>query len=298
MSYTISTFFQYIRDSISPYYGVQEAGYVARMILEYLYQQRWQQLFAKDDMPISAENIAKTEVFLVKLLKYQPIQYVLQEAYFYERKFSVNEQVLIPRGETEELMLWAVDEVRAKKGLCKVLDIGTGSGCIPISIWLELKEKGIAAQICGVDISEEALEIARKNAVDLAAKVDFVCVDILQIETEKLGKWDIIVSNPPYIPLKDKAEMETHVKDFEPHLALFVPDEDPLLFYRTIAEKGKTALNEHGVLLFEIYTAHATEICEMLRNMGYKNVICRQDIHGKARMVKAEIRNFGEISLN
>ncbi len=292
MPHTISTFFQYLRERLytADEYGWQETSYMARMVLEYLYQERWQSLFAKDNMPVSAENSAKAEIFLTKLLQFQPIQYVLGEAYFYERRFMVNEQVLIPRGETEELMLWTVQEVRRKKGLCKVLDIGTGSGCIPISVYLELAEKGISAQVSGLDISENALQVARKNAAALGAKVDFFCLDILHTNAEDLGKWDIIVSNPPYVPLKDKAEMAAHVKDFEPHLALFVPDEDPLLFYRTITNLGKTALNKEGILLFEIYTGFATEIREMLTEMGYENIICKEDIHGKARMVRGELR--------
>ena len=180
MPHTISTFFQYIRERLytADEYGWQETSYMARMVLEYLYQERWQSLFAKDNLPVSAENSAKAEIFLAKLLQFQPIQYVLGEAYFYERRFMVNEHVLIPRGETEELMLWTVQEVRRKKGLCKVLDIGTGSGCIPISVYLELAEKGISAQISGLDISENALQVARKNAADLGAKVDFTCLDI------------------------------------------------------------------------------------------------------------------------
>lgn len=303
MPHTISTFFQYIRESLyaSHNYSLQEAGYQARMILEFLYQERWQVLFGKDNMPVSDEMIAKADSFIQQLLAYHPIQYVLGEAYFYERRFTVNEHVLIPRGETEELMLWVVEAVKATKGPCKILDIGTGSGCIPISIYLELESSRVAhfskashapriieLEIAGIDISEQALEVARKNASDLKANVSFSQLDILNATAETLGKWDIIVSNPPYVPLRDYAEMESHVKDFEPHIALFVSDNDPLIFYRTIATLGRQALNENGLLFFEIYADYALEIVKMLEEMGYKQVICKEDIHGKLRIIKCE----------
>ena len=131
------------------------------------------------------------------------------------------------------------------------------------------------------------MQVATKNAADLQAKIDFRQADILTISPETLGKWDIIVSNPPYVPLKDKAEMLAHVKDFEPHLALFVPDENPLLFYQAIAAAGKVALQEGGILLLEIYSLYYQEICEMLAKMGYENISCKADIHGKQRMVRA-----------
>lgn len=286
---TLSTFFQYIKKELTAYYAESEAGYLARMILEYLYEERWNRLSQQGNMRISPENEAKVAAFLQQLLAYQPIQYVLGEAYFYERKFRVNSDVLIPRGETEELMLWAVDVIKKKNRFCKVLDIGTGSGCIPISLYLELAEKKIDVAVSGIDISEKALAVAHKNATDLGAKVDFSCVDILNISPSDLGKWDIMISNPPYVPIKDKTEMAVHVKDFEPHIALFVPNEDPLIFYRSIANIGKTALHEGGTILFEIYSEYAADIEAMLSEMGYQNIVCRQDIHGKARMLMCEI---------
>ena len=215
-----------------------------------------------------------------RLKKGEPIQYILGKAPFYGYEFLVNSSTLIPRNETEELVHLILKENKLP-GL-KVLDIGTGTGCIPITLALELDQ----AEIYGLDISEKALEVARKNAKILLAPVTFLKCNILE-ELPHVEELDILVSNPPYIPEKGKAEMHSNVLDFEPGLALFVPDEDPLLFYRTIAEKGKKLLKPRGKLYFEIHEEFGTEVLSLLEEKGYSERRLLKDLNGKDRMVTA-----------
>ncbi|MCH6199100.1 peptide chain release factor N(5)-glutamine methyltransferase [Aquiflexum sp. LQ15W] len=208
-----------------------------------------------------------------------PIQYILGKAPFYGREFEVSPAVLIPRNETEELVHLIIKE-NPKPGL-KILDIGTGSGCIPITLDLELKSSTVYA----LDISGEALAIASQNAEQLQSRVEFVHLDIL---TEELPfqDLDIIVSNPPYVRYSEKALMHTNVLDHEPHLALFVYDEDPLLFYRVISQKAKISLKPNGVLYFEINEAFAKETKELMEDLGFGEVTIFEDLNGKERMIR------------
>ncbi|MDG1277040.1 MAG: peptide chain release factor N(5)-glutamine methyltransferase [Algoriphagus sp.] len=215
-----------------------------------------------------------------RLKKGEPIQYILGKAPFYGYEFLVNSSTLIPRNETEELVHLILKENKLP-GL-KVLDIGTGTGCIPITLALELDQ----AEVYGLDISEKALEVARKNAKLLHAPVTFLKCNILE-ELPHVEELDILVSNPPYIPEKGKAEMHRNVLDFEPGLALFVPDEDPLLFYRTIAEKGKKLLKPRSKLYFEIHEEFGTEVLSLLEEKGYSERRLLKDLNGKDRMVTA-----------
>jgi release factor glutamine methyltransferase len=218
---------------------------------------------------------------LGQLLEERPIQYVLGHAEFAGLKFKVNENVLIPRPETEELVEWMLEAIDRREPL-RILDIGTGSGCIPITISLQIP----SAEIHAVDISEEALELARENARRLGAKVRFFNLDILTVES--LAKnYDVIVSNPPYVRLSEKNEMRGNVLEHEPDLALFVHDEDPLLFYRKIAVLGKGALTENGMLFFEINENLAEPAREALSNLSYQSIEVRKDIYGKNRMIRA-----------
>ena len=210
----------------------------------------------------------------------EPIQYILGKGPFYGREFLVSPATLIPRNETEELVHLILKE-NPQKGL-KVMDIGTGTGCIPITLDLEMKE----AEVYGLDVSVEALEIARKNNQYLHGKVEFLECDILK-ETPKVAPLDILVSNPPYVPNFDKSSMHPNVLNHEPHLALFVPDEDPLIFYRIIGEKGKNLLKKGGRLYFEIYEKTAKSIVDLLQKQGYDRVTIHQDLNGKYRMVSA-----------
>ena len=223
------------------------------------------------------------ETFIEKLKKNVPIQYILGETEFFGLIFNVNESVLIPRPETEELVEWIRSENNRSADL-NILDIGTGSGCIAIS----LKHEFPNASVQAFDISEQALNTARSNAERNKLDVTFSQTDILNApETEQ--RWDIIVSNPPYVTELEKSSILPNVLEHEPHLALFVPDNDPLLFYRSIALFAKHHLKPQGKLYFEINRSFGVETVELLTNLGFCNVELRKDISGNDRMVRAEI---------
>ena len=215
-----------------------------------------------------------------RLLTGEPIQYILGEAPFYGRSFGVTRDTLIPRNETEELVHKIIKE-NPKSGL-RVLDLGTGTGCIPITLALELQNPEVYA----LDVSVQALAVARKNALQLGAKVEFLEGDLLG-SIPNLALFDVLVSNPPYVPLRDQGEMQANVLNFEPHLALFVPDEDPLVFYRAIGVWGQQLLKSGGNLYLEIYENLADELVQLLGSQGYEQLRVHQDLNGKNRMLSA-----------
>ena len=213
-----------------------------------------------------------------RLLMGEPIQYILGEAPFYGRNFLVTPDTLIPRNETEELVHRILKE-NPSPGL-RILDLGTGTGCIPITLALELQKPEVVA----LDVSALALAVARKNALQLEAQVQFLEGDLLgNIPT--LAPFDVIVSNPPYVPLQDQGEMHANVLNFEPHLALFVPNEDPLVFYRAIGNWGQQLLKKGGKLYLEIYENLAEELIALLQSLGYNQVQVYPDLNGKNRMI-------------
>lgn len=216
-----------------------------------------------------------------KLKSGMPIQYILGHGPFYGRDFLVTADTLIPRNETEELVHLIIKE-NPQPNL-KILDVGTGTGCIPISLSLELK----SPEVIAIDISEKALEVASENAENLHSKVDFSKCDILK-EMPPVEELDILVSNPPYIPIEEKGQMHNNVLDYEPELALFVSDEDPLIFYRTISEKGKKLLKPTGKIYFEINERFGKAVVELLLTQGYQNVRIIKDLNGKDRMVAGQ----------
>ncbi|MDO9552687.1 peptide chain release factor N(5)-glutamine methyltransferase [Rhodonellum sp.] len=230
-----------------------------------------------NDVPIEAVP-AEMEIALEKLLRGMPIQYILGKAPFYGREFKVGPEVLIPRNETEGLVHLIIKENQTP-GL-KILDVGTGSGCIPITLALELKN----ATVFGLDISEIALEMAKENAKSLKADVLFFHCNILQDEIPIQGL-DILVSNPPYVRDSEQAQMHQNVLQYEPHLALFVADDNPLIFYRSIAEKGRIALKPGGKLYFEINEAFGPETKKLLEDLGYSEIHILEDLNGRDRMV-------------
>jgi len=225
----------------------------------------------------------RIESFIEKLKNFVPIQYILGETEFYGLPFTVNDSVLIPRPETEELVAWIENENKKSTGL-KILDIGTGSGCIAIS----LKSIFPNATIDAFDVSDNALKTARLNALLNKLNVSFAEVDILKDE-ELFDRWNIIVSNPPYITEHEKRDISPNVLNFEPHLALFVPDEDPLLFYRHIALFAYKHLFPGGKLYFEINREYGKEVIDLLIETGFHNVELRKDISGNDRMAKGEL---------
>lgn len=210
-----------------------------------------------------------------------PLQHVVGFAEFYGRRFKSTPAALIPRPETEELVNWILEDNKQINHQITLLDIGTGTGCIPISLTLEAAN--IKAE--GIDISEEAIDLARLNARQLEAKVDFNRLDILNEELTE-NTYDIIVSNPPYIPEKDKENMHTNVLKHDPALALFVPDNDPLLFYRVITEQAIKALKPNGMLYFEIHEQYGEEVLALLKSNGFNHCELKKDLQEKDRMVK------------
>jgi release factor glutamine methyltransferase len=231
---------------------------------------------------ISATEFEKIEAILLRLKNAEPIQYILGETEFYGLKLKVNPSVLIPRPETEELVEWVLHSNLPKN--YRILDIGTGSGCIAMAIKNQLKE----TKVSGMDISEKALETARQNALENGLEVDFFQDDILNPKNLQEGMYDVIVSNPPYIRESEKPLMHSNVLNFEPENALFVPDEDPLVFYRAIAEFAKKYLSENGSLFFEINESLNTEMVDLLTGFGFSDIEIRKDINGKNRMVRCK----------
>ena len=265
-------------------YGDKEAKAITRYLLEVGYG-----LSMTDILCGAAEQLPPDEMGenLRRLLKGEPVQYVVGKAEFGGRTFKVTPDVLIPRPETYELCQWVVEEKREERREERdfsVLDIGTGSGCIAITLALDIPH----AQVEAWDISEGALSIARQNVKDLHAHVDFKQVNVLGSLPKQGGpEWVFIISNPPYICKKEAASMEQHVLDHEPHQALFVPDEDPLVFYKAIGQYACHALANHGYLFFEINPLYATEITKMLDEMGFFEIETRKDQFGKVRFVRA-----------
>jgi release factor glutamine methyltransferase len=270
-------------------YDEGEAKAIARMTYEVRFGLTFSDLCLGKDTQLSADDQTELEEIAQRLSKGEPIQYVLGQAEFCGRTFLVNEAVLIPRPETEELCRWIAESEKRKviSDKCSILDIGTGSGCIAITLAAEM----LQAQVTAWDISAEALEVARENAKRTNVHVSFEQVDALHLTSDILhqtsGVFDLIVSNPPYICNKERATMETNVLEHEPHTALFVPDDDPLLFYRAIAQYGQTALKEGGWLYFEINPLYADALADMLKMMSYYDINTKQDQFGKQRMMRA-----------
>ena len=235
------------------------------------------------DRDFSKEERDDFENIVCRLLENEPVQYVLGETDFCDQKFLVNHHVLIPRPETEELVRWIASDLSPFPAAPRILDLGTGSGCIAISLSSLLSQAVISA----CDISEDALDIARKNARNQNVAVSFFQEDILHPHHLLSGAvWDVWVSNPPYICERERKDMSRNVLDYEPSTALFVPDEDPLLFYRAIARLGLKGLCPGGFPYFEINRAYGELTRQMLEEMGYQEIQVRQDQFGNDRMIK------------
>lgn len=235
--------------------------------------------FLKDDVTLTAEQESLLCNAIARLQKHKPIQYILGYSDFCGLRFKVTPATLIPRPETSELVEWIASEANGNES---ILDIGTGSGCIAVSLAHRLPE----AEVTAWDISSDALAVATENSKANGCNVAFETVDILGYKPAG-EQFDIIVSNPPYIKENEKSAMHSNVLDWEPHTALFVPDNDPLLFYRTIAQKATTMLRPGGKLYFEINRAHGKETVEMLAALGYANIELRKDFADNDRMIRA-----------
>ncbi|MDD4992105.1 MAG: peptide chain release factor N(5)-glutamine methyltransferase [Paludibacter sp.] len=273
--------FAHIQTELQGIYPESEIRSFSLLIIEKLTGLSRTQIILNKNTQIFDLHRKEIDSFLEKLKKNVPIQYILGETEFYGLMFTVNESVLIPRPETEELVDWIRTE-NDRAAHLNLLDIGTGSGCIAIS----LKHEFTHSEVDAFDISDEALKTAAGNAERNNLAVNFSKVDILTT-IEFSRRWDIIISNPPYIPELEKAEILPNVLDYEPHLALFVPDNDPLLFYRKIANMALTQLKFGGKLYFEIHRSAGRTCTQMLNDLGFVDVELRKDISGNDRMVRA-----------
>ncbi|RXK62085.1 peptide chain release factor N(5)-glutamine methyltransferase [Lacibacter luteus] len=287
--------YQHLREALTVAHEPSEAEAIARLVTEHVGKKNFRSLEAA---AVTAEEEEEIKSVLQQLLKHRPLQYVLNEAWFYGLKFEVNESVLIPRPETEELVDWIVKEVRGKKyevrtempaylvprtSYLRLLDIGTGSGCIPISLKKNLPD----AKLSAVDVCSEALHTATTNAVNNETEINFHLLDFLdESKWSLLDKYDIIVSNPPYIKNTEATTMSKHVLEFEPHKALFVPDEDALLFYRKIADFALQHLQPNGAVYVEINQQLGKETAALFQQKGF-TVELRKDMSGNERMIKA-----------
>ena len=282
---TIAAAYQYILVSLEPLYADREAKNIASLILEKLtgYSHSQRILHKKDTLEEKTEK--QLQKIINELTTNRPVQYCLEEAWFAGMKFFVNEQVLIPRPETEELVSWILESNPEKKfSETRILDIGTGSGCIAIA----LKKKLTDASVTAFDISPDALAIARRNAQANQVYVEFLLYDILSENAHRAeSPFTIIVSNPPYVLVSEKDEMMERVWKYEPAQALFVSDNDPLIFYKAILRYAEKHLAENGELYFEINESKANEIQDLLEYNTYRRIEVKKDFQGKARMIRA-----------
>ena len=276
---------QFIKE-LSPFYDAYEAESFFYLILEDKHQLRQIDLALNHELNFSESDFLVWDSLLSQLKKEVPIQYLLGKTSFYGLDFEVNENVLIPRPETEELVEWIINENSKtdKTKKLKILDIGTGSGCIAISLAKNLPN----AEVYGVDISKKAIVTAKRNAIRNNVDVTFVFLDILKTDELRFN-YDIIVSNPPYVRNLEKEEIKKNVLDYEPHLALFVEDNDALIFYRKIAALAKNSLLEGGQLFFEINQYLGKEMTYLLETMNFKNIELKKDIYDNDRMMKGAI---------
>lgn len=271
-------------DELSTVYDVHEARAITKIVFTKVFNTDSLRLSLDRFRLLTTEQQSNLKEILLRLKKPEPVQYVLGEAWFCNLRFAVNPQVLIPRPETEELVEWVVASINSTHEKCHILDIGTGSGCIAISLSIKIP----TAKVAAIDLSQGALQTAAANALYHHAQVEFTAADILKDELD-VGRYHIIVSNPPYIAFDEKENMGKNVVEHEPHLALFVPNNNPLLFYETIARKAKQALQPGGKLFFEINERYGNEVIELLKQKGYTAIELRKDISGRDRMVKAEL---------
>ena len=275
----MKTIARHINEALSGCYTTGEVSALTRILAIELLSIPQMTFFLKDEVNLTAEQNALLDNAIERLKKHEPIQYILGYCDFCSLRFKVTPATLIPRPETSELVEWVASEATGSES---ILDIGTGSGCIAISLAHRLQQSKVTAW----DISHDALAVAAENSKANGCNVTFEHVDILAYQPT-CEQFDIIVSNPPYIKENEKEAMHSNVLDWEPHTALFVPDSDPLLFYRAIAEKGLFMLTLGGRLYFEINRAHGNETMEMLAALGYTGIELRKDFAENDRMIRA-----------
>ena len=267
-------------------YDAGEAKAIVRWVLDVRFDMSWTDILCGKVTELSAHDQTELEKIMQRLEKGEPVQYIIGVADFFGRQFHVAPGVLIPRPETEELCRWIISQ-KGQSPLCEILDIGTGCGCIAITLALELPD----AKVTAWDISDDALRIAAGNAKSLGANVTFKHRDVLDSSLFTLDsshlKWDLIVSNPPYIQPIECDEMAKNVLDYEPQIALFAPEDNPIVFYQCIGDYAWQHLNPGGLLFFELNPLTADQVCDSLRMTGFKEIEIHKDQFGKSRFLKA-----------
>ena len=283
---TIRAYRTHFIQELSSIYEEGEAESFFYLILEAKLQLKRIDLALQPDLTFSKAELVVWNSILEDLKKEIPIQYLLGKTNFYGLDFEVNENVLIPRPETEELVEWVLQDCskREMTNNFSILDIGTGSGCIPISLKKQLPQ----AKVSAIDVSEKALEVAKGNAKLNGVEVNLILQNILET-TDLLESYDVIVSNPPYVRNLEKQEIKNNVLEYEPHLALFVADDDALIFYRKIGTLALKSLRPNGKLFFEINQYLGKETVDLLKDLGFQNVELRKDIYGNDRMILASL---------
>ena len=275
----------FFNEALSAIYPKTEIDSFFFILMEEKLQMQRIDTVLKPNFLITEKNLIDLKTIVKRLQKEEPIQYIIGNTEFYGLPFLVDKNTLIPRPETEELVTWVLDEIKVltnnKITELSILDIGTGTGCIPISLAKNLTSLNISA----IDISPEALLIAKQNAILNKVTIEFIELDILNAESLP-QEYDVIISNPPYVRELEKVEIKNNVLENEPHLALFVADENPLIFYNKIADLAKQQLSENGMLFFEINQYLGKETLNMLVKKGFKNIQLKKDLFGNDRMIK------------
>ncbi len=273
----------FLLNKIRSIYPEGEASQVTDWVLEHLTGSKKTERMLYKNTAITTNEEVQLQQYTKRLMEHEPVQYVLNESWFCGMRFYVDKNVLIPRPETEELVEWIIGNCKFPVDKLNILDIGSGSGCIPIS----LKRKIQRAEVWSCDISQQALAVAKKNALTLGTDINFIQLDFLDSNNWKqLPLFDIIVSNPPYVPVKNKEQMQLNVLQYEPGTALFVPDNDPLVFYNAIAEFGKTHLNKSGNIYTEIHEDLGEQTMALFNSAGYTTEL-KKDMQQKDRMIKS-----------
>ena len=297
ISNTIQSVISFYKKELAAIYTESELQNITHWVLEKQLKINSTEIISKPGLRINESDLVKLEQMCFDLKKNKPIQYVLGEAEFYKLKFKVDESVLIPRPETEELVERIISNLKSQTSLLSsplvpsILDIGTGSGCIPVSI----KKNIPGADVFALDISDAALETAKYNALHNNVEVNFFKADVLQENISEMilaktfgNKLDCIVSNPPYVLNSEKETLHSRVRNYEPALALFVHDKDPILFYRKIAALAQKVLKKRGKIYFECHANHALSVKQMLESGHFKNVCIHADMAGLARIAEAQ----------
>jgi len=278
----MKTILRFIEEQLRDFYSVDEIKSLGYILSESVCRMDKSSILRRKDKQLSLNERLRLQEMIEDLKKYRPIQYITGETEFYGLKFKVDENVLIPRPETEELVEQILIECKLKGEGFRVLDIGTGSGCIAVTLAKHLP----GAEVFALDISEKALEVAKQNAEKNQVKVHFFLYDILKDEAFPVDDpFDCIAGNPPYVTMKEKAAMSKNVLDYEPHRAIFVPDENPLLFYERIADFARNRLKENGTLYFETNSLYGQAAAKMLEDKNFRSIKLLKDISGNDRIL-------------